>query len=124
MLERLLLVGLGAGLGGLCRYGLSLWVAHHWGSHFPVGTLLINISGSFALTLLVVLTTERLGLGPEVRLLLGTGFCGGFTTFSTFALETLALLEARALATALLYIAASLLLSLLAAALGLWLARL
>jgi len=122
--ERLLLVGLGAFLGGICRYWLSGWVGERLDTAFPYGTLLVNVSGSFLLAFLIVYTTDRLGLGPEVRLFLGTGFCGGYTTFSTFAYEALLLTDARSLPTALLYVLASVVLSVLAAIAGLWLARL
>jgi len=124
VLERLVLVGLGAGVGGICRYLIGLWAAERFGAAFPTGTLLINVSGSFLLAFLVVVTTDRLGLGPEARLLLGTGFCGGYTTFSTFAYETLALAEGGALLPAALNVLTSLVLGLLAALLGIWLARL
>jgi CrcB protein len=124
VLERLLLVGVGACAGGIARYLVSLWAADRFGATFPVGTLLVNASGSLLLAFLIVLTTDRLGLGPEVRLLLGTGFCGGYTTFSTFAYETLALVEAGDWGPALLNMLASVALSLLGAVLGIWLARL
>jgi CrcB protein len=124
VLERLGLVGLGAGVGGICRYLIGLWAAERFGAAFPTGTLLINVSGSFLLAFLVVVTTDRLGLGPEARLLLGTGFCGGYTTFSTFTYETLALAEGGALLPAALNVLTSLVLGLLAALLGIWLARL
>lgn len=93
MIERLALVAGGAAAGAVARYLVGLWVTERLGTAFPWGTLLVNVSGSFALTFLVVLTTERLGMGPGVRLLLGTGVCGGYTTFSAFSLQTLALLQ-------------------------------
>jgi CrcB protein len=124
VIERIVLVGIGAGAGGVARYLLSLWFIERFGAAFPYGTLAVNITGSFLLALLAGLAGERLGLSPEVRLLLGTGFCGGYTTFSTFAVETLLLAETRALPTAALNVVASVALSLLAAVAGLWLARL
>lgn len=124
MLERLLLVGAGAFVGAIGRYLVSLWAAERFGTTFPYGTLLINASGSLLLAFLAVYTADRLGLGPEVRLLLGTGFCGGYTTFSTFAYETLTLLEAGDLAAAAVNALLSVGLSLLGAVLGVWLARL
>jgi CrcB protein len=124
VLERLLLVGAGAFAGAIARYLVSLWAAERFGAAFPIGTLLVNASGSLLLAFLVVLTTDRLGMGPAARLLLGTGFCGGYTTFSTFSYETLTLLEAGALLPGVLNLAASLALGLLAAMAGVWLARL
>lgn len=124
MLERLLLIGVGAAGGAICRYGLGLWVAARLGTAFPYGTLLINMTGSFLLGIVVVLAAPRGEAGAAARLLLGVGFCGGYTTFSTFAVETLALLESRALGAAVLNILLSVTLSLLAAIAGVWLARL
>jgi len=124
MLERVLLVAIGAGVGGAARYLVAMWAADRLGAAFPWGTLIIDVSGSFLLGFLVVLTTERLGLRPEVRLLLGTGFCGGYTTFSTFAVETLELTNARSEPAALLNVVLSVGLSLLGAVAGAWLARL
>jgi fluoride exporter len=124
VVERLLLVGAGAFAGAIARYLVSLWAAERFGAAFPVGTLVVNASGSLLLAFLIVVTTDRLGLGPEVRLLLGTGFCGGYTTFSTFAVETLALAEGGAWGPAVLNALASVALSLAGAVLGAWLARL
>jgi fluoride exporter len=124
MLERLLLVGGGAFVGAVARYLIGLWAAERFETSFPVGTLLVNVSGSFLLAFLAVYTTERLELGPGIRLLLGTGLCGGYTTFSTFAAETLLLIEAGHHLSAAAYVVASVALSLLGALLGFWLARL
>ncbi len=89
------LVALGGAAGALARYGLSVWLGalgtrHGWAT-FPLATLLINVTGSFALGYLLTL----LGRGawpPELRLALGTGFLGAYTTFSAFSAETDALL--------------------------------
>lgn len=124
MLERLVLVGAGAFVGAVARYLVSLWAAERFGAAFPVGTLLVNASGSLLLAFLIVLTSDRLGLGPEARLLLGTGFCGGYTTFSTFAVETLTLAEGGRLLPAVANVLASVALCLVGAGLGAWLARL
>ncbi len=88
----LLLIMLGGALGALTRYGLGMWALERFGSGFPLGTLLINLTGSFVLGLLVSLRGE-LALSMELRLLLGTGFCGAYTTFSAFSIETLGLVE-------------------------------
>ena len=84
-----LLVGLGSGLGGVARYLLSAWVAARFPSGFPWGTFVVNISGCFLLGLLLTVLTERAAAPwPGWRLLLGVGFLGGYTTFSTLLYET------------------------------------
>ena len=124
MPERVLLVVVGAGIGGGVRYLIGLWAAERFGAAFPVGTLLINTSGSFVLAFLLAHIAARSGPGPELRLLLGTGFCGGYTTFSAFAAETLALVEGSQVLAATLNVLLNVALSLLAALAGSWLARL
>lgn len=89
------LVALGGAAGALTRYGLSLWVAslgarHAWAA-FPIATLLINVTGSLALGYLLTRLGRHLG-PPELRLALGVGLLGAYTTFSTFSVELDALL--------------------------------
>ena len=97
MTERLLpylLVGAGSFVGGNARYVLSRWVGGTIDARFPLGTLLANVCGSFLLGFLAgLLATRALPHSDSLRLALGVGFCGGFTTFSTFEYETHALLE-------------------------------
>jgi CrcB protein len=88
---RLLLVCAGGALGSGARYLVSTWAARTLGADFPRGTLLVNVTGSFVLAVVVALPATR--LSPEVRLFLGAGILGGFTTYSSFNTETLALLE-------------------------------
>ncbi len=110
---KVLLVGLGGGLGALARYGLSSWVqAWAGGAAFPYGTLAVNGLGCFGIGALGHLAETRGLLTPEARLLLITGFLGGFTTFSTFGSETLGLARGGTYALALGYVAAHLLLGL------------
>jgi fluoride exporter len=94
MLTTILVIALGAALGANLRYALSIWAAQQWGTGFPYGTMLINVLGSFAIGVVMVLLTTRLSLGNAWRLLIVTGFLGGFTTFSTFSYETYGLLVA------------------------------
>jgi CrcB protein len=97
-MRNLLIVGFGGFLGAIARHGVNVAMARLWTSPFPLGTFLINVSGSFALGLVASAAAERLGFGPSWRLLLGTGVLGAYTTFSTFELETNRLVEAGALA--------------------------
>lgn len=86
-------IGLGGFLGANARYIVQTWAATKWGSAFPYGTMIANVSGSFLLAFFMILATERLNIGPQGRLLIATGFLGGYTTFSSFGYETWRLLE-------------------------------
>lgn len=86
-------VVIGAGIGGGLRYLLGGWMAERWGTSFPWHTLVINISGAFLLGVLMAMSVERGILTPSMRLFLGVGILGGFTTFSTLSYESIALLE-------------------------------
>jgi CrcB protein len=88
---RLLLVCAGGALGSGARYLVSTWAARALGADFPRGTILVNAAGSFALAVIFAIPGSR--LPPELRLFLGAGVLGGFTTYSSFNTETLALLE-------------------------------
>ncbi len=81
-------IGIGGFLGAISRYGVALWIGQRWGRNFPLGTFLINISGSFLIGLLMSLFTERFMVNPQWRLFLVVGFLGAYTTFSTFEYET------------------------------------
>jgi CrcB protein len=86
-------VALGSALGGMSRYGLTLFVQDRTPGTFPLATLLINVSGSLLLGFIVRYALGTEAISPEVRLLLTTGFCGGYTTFSTFSYETVRAIE-------------------------------
>jgi CrcB protein len=88
-----LIVGLGGFIGAIVRYIVALWIGQRWGRSFPLGTFVINVSGSFLIGLLMSLFTERFMVNPHWRLLLVVGFLGAYTTFSTFEYETGALLK-------------------------------
>ena len=119
----LLYVALGSAIGGVSRYLLGGLVQRMLDTTFPAGTLLVNVSGSFLLGAIIRYALETPSLTPEVRAFLTIGFCGGYTTFSTFSYETMALLEDGEWARAGVYITASVILSLIATFLGLALAR-
>ena len=117
MIENYLMVALGGFVGAPSRYLLDRAVNRRIESDLPWGTFLVNISGSF---LLGFLTGLSLGnhLAPTAKLLLGTGFCGAYTTFSTFSFETLRLIEVGQILEAALNAAASLVVGLFGAAAG------
>lgn len=86
-------IALGAVAGASARYFVSTVIARDFASAFPYGTLLINITGSLVLGFFLVFSTERALLDPRWRLLLAIGFCGSYTTFSSYAFESFALME-------------------------------
>lgn len=90
-----LLIGLGGVLGANARYLVSVWAAGRWGVSFPYGTLVINVSGSFAMGFVLEFLSAYFSNNADVRLFLATGFLGAYTTFSTFAFETIALARER-----------------------------
>lgn len=109
MLQLLAIAGGGA-VGAVARFLVSTGVYRLFGRDFPWGTLAVNVLGSFAMGLLFVLLLERSLMAPEGRAAILVGFLGAFTTFSTFSLETLTLVEQGAMVRALLNVAASVLL--------------
>ncbi|RST86721.1 fluoride efflux transporter CrcB [Aquibium carbonis] len=113
-------VALGSALGALARYLCSLGLLAVFGAGFPVGTLAVNVAGSFLIGLFATLTEPggRLLASPPARQFVLAGFCGGFTTFSVFSLETLFLLESRAFHLAALNLGVSVILWLAAVWLG------
>jgi len=86
-------ISLGAVVGASARYFLSDYIAKSFGSSFPYGSLLVNISGSLLLGFFLVLASERIVLDARWRFLIAIGFCGSYTTFSSYAYETFALFE-------------------------------
>ena len=116
-------IAIGGTLGCWARYAMTNLVQAIWGNAFPYATLSINLLGSFAMGFLFIETLERLTLAPELRTGLLTGILGGFTTFSTFEMETLLLVEQGALGKAGLYVLLSVGLGFLGAFGGAYLAR-
>jgi CrcB protein len=105
------MIALGGALGAVARYGLGGWVQSFVDTTFPMGTLVVNILGSFVLGLFLPLF-ESLAWSPEVRTLVTIGFLGAFTTYSTFSYETVVLLEGGEWGRGGLYMGGSLLLGL------------
>jgi CrcB protein len=112
-------IAVGGSAGALMRYGVSVSV-HSWlGRSFPWGTLTVNVAGSFLMGLMAVLFLERVAVGPEWRAAVLIGFLGSFTTFSSFSLETLSMVEQGETARAVINVLTSVLLCLVAAWVGL-----
>jgi len=119
----LLAVALGGALGSLLRYFVAGAVQSATWPGFPWGIFVVNITGGFAMGLIVELSALKLNLTPEVRAFLTIGILGGYTTFSTFSLDSALLIERGDYSGAALYIAGSALLSILALFAGLWFIR-
>ena len=96
-------ISLGAIGGALCRYYLGLWLTNSINTGFPIGTLVVNLSGCFFLGLITTLTMERSHLSPDLVLLMTTGFLGAYTTFSSYELDTANLLKVKNLQNDLVY---------------------
>lgn len=120
---QVLLVAVGGAVGAVARYGVGTLALRLAGPGWPWGTLAVNIVGGFLMGLLVGALSARAAGGDQLRLLLGVGVLGGFTTFSAFSLETMLLIERREWLGAAAYVAASVVLSIAALSVGLWLAR-
>ena len=91
-----LIVFLGAGIGGALRHGVNVGAARLFGYGLPLGTMIVNVVGSFLMGLLAGYFAFRPGIGQHMRLFLTTGILGGFTTFSAFSLDTALLIERHA----------------------------
>lgn len=112
MLKSILVVGIGSFMGGALRFIISLWMKNVYPSSFPWGTLLVNLVGCFLIGLIYGLFSKYSTTSHTLCLLLTTGFCGGFTTFSTFANEGLQMLQSGNSAGFIGYASASLILGL------------
>ena len=88
------LVFVGGGMGSALRFYTGVWILQSFNPYFPIGTLVVNLIGCFLLGLILGIAETKNWLGDHATLLLGTGFCGGFTTFSTFSVEANELLKA------------------------------
>jgi CrcB protein len=92
MFRNLIIVGLGGAGGSILRWLIAQWAVKWHGSGFPWGTFFVNFAGCLLIGI-VIQTTDKAGVSGMWRLLLATGFCGGFTTFSAFAVENLRMIE-------------------------------
>ena len=111
-------VAIGAGVGGLSRFYLAGFIQQRAGADFPAGTLIINITGSFLVGFIMRIALQSDIISAETRTLLTTGFCGGYTTFSTFTYETALMVDDGEYSRAALYVGASLVIGVVAMYLG------
>jgi CrcB protein len=122
-LTQLVAIAAGGALGALLRYWVSTAVQERTGTVFPYGTLTVNVVGSLLIGFLYIWLIERLAVGPAVRAFMLIGVLGAFTTFSTFSMETLNLMESGQLGRALVNVLASVIVCIGAAGLGVLAAR-
>ncbi|HEU5167273.1 MAG TPA: fluoride efflux transporter CrcB [Chitinophagaceae bacterium] len=123
MIKNLLIVGLGGGAGSMLRYAVQKFFLAQNIATFPTGTLLVNISGCFLIGILWSMVSRSFTWNEEMKLLLMTGFCGGFTTFSAFTLEGIGLLKENKTALFFIYLTASVVGGLLATFIGIRIAK-
>ena len=116
-------VFLGAGVGGTMRHAMNIWIARLAGTHFPLHTLAINVTGSLVMGMVTAWFAMKGGATGHLRLFLATGVLGGYTTFSAFSLDAVLLWERHDYALAALYVDGSVVGSLLGLVVGLWLVR-
>ncbi len=122
-MDKVFIVGLGGFVGANVRYWLGAWIDAQFGLRFPLGTFIINLTGSLLLGFVATLAVERALVDPRWRLAIAIGFVGAYTTFSTFTYESVKLLEAGAYGLAALNVFGSAALGLIGAGLGIALAR-
>lgn len=118
-----ILVFIGGGVGAMSRYGSGLLVGRVVRHGFPWATLFVNVAGSLVMGLVIAWLARRSSGDSGLRLLLAVGFLGGFTTFSSFSLDAVALYERGEMTAAMIYVLASVVVSILALFAGLWLVR-
>ena len=123
MIKSALIVGIGSFFGGSLRYLISIFMKSSSNQGFPWGTLTVNLLGCFLIGIIYGLFSKYSSINSTLCLLLTTGLCGGFTTFSTFANESITMLHNGNIGTFISYIAASLIIGILLVALGYWLVK-
>jgi CrcB protein len=122
-MKSLLLATVGGGIGAGCRFLVGKFFAHHGFIQFPWATLTVNVTGCFLMGVLIEVLALRYNGSNELRILLATGVLGGYTTFSSFSLEFATLYERGEINSAIVYMLASVILSLFAVFFGIWASR-
>ena len=122
-IKSILLVAFGGSVGAVARYLVTKYFSDNSSSVFPWGTFVVNCTGCLLIGILYSLSVKQLYFTPELRLLLMTGLCGGFTTFSAFSLEGMSLLTQQRATIFFLYFAASVVIGLAATFLGYWITK-
>ena len=123
-MQAFLLVGAGGAIGAMARYGVSVLIGRFWLASFPLATLAVNVIGSTAMGVLIGILVRTLpAAGPDIRLFVAVGVLGGFTTFSSFSLDTISMIERGELAQAALYVGLSVVVCLAGLYLGLLMTR-
>ena len=118
-----LVVFVGAGVGGMLRHFMNIWIARLAGTHFPLHTLVINVTGSMIMGMVAAWFALKGGAAGHTRLFLATGILGGYTTFSAFSLDAVLLWERHDYLLAAYYVGGSVAGSLLGLVAGLWIVR-
>lgn len=116
-------VFLGAGVGGMMRHAMNIWIARLAGTHFPMHTLVINVTGSLVMGMVTAWFAMKGGSTGHLRLFLATGILGGYTTFSAFSLDAVLLWERHDYLLATYYVGGSVVGSLIGLVAGLWIMR-
>ena len=123
MLKSLLIVGTGSFIGGAMRYLLSTYIKNMYGQTFPWGTLVVNLLGCFVFGIIFALFSKHNSTDNTFYLLLTTGICGGFTTFSTFANESVQMIQNGNIGEFIGYMATSVIVGIALIALGHWIVK-
>lgn len=123
MFQNMLLIGAGGFLGSVLRYGSGQIMLKMFTTNHPIGTFFVNILGSLLIGLVLGMSEKGAAITINWKLFLAVGFCGGFTTFSAFALENINFIQSQQFMLSFLYISASLILGLAAVYFGFWIAK-